>query len=93
MSNINQLSQLWTKNKQSCDCVCQNTFCIPETLCSSEPCFHGGHCFITDKGFNCRCQEGYSGKLCEGNLLCIKVKKIFFLWLELLEKVRVNDKY
>ncbi|XP_041484980.1 lactadherin-like isoform X2 [Lytechinus variegatus] len=35
------------------------------SVCSSNPCRHGGTCEETDKGFSCICPESYSGQTCE----------------------------
>ncbi|KAH9488307.1 Neurogenic locus notch protein 2 [Bulinus truncatus] len=44
--------------------------CYSQDLCSSQPCLNGGSCKGSegDRGFECRCQRGFSGDFCEKDI-------------------------
>ena len=43
-------------------CVCVAVF----DACTSNPCQHNGRCANTTDGFQCRCNEAYTGLTCSG---------------------------
>ena len=39
-------------------------------VCSSSPCKNSGMCEYTADGYNCDCQDGYTGEHCETGIYC-----------------------
>ena len=43
-------------------------FYYPEKYCEPDPCLNNGTCVEAETTFHCECEEGYQGKLCQGNV-------------------------
>ena len=44
---------------------CQWHGAIAVTGCSPNPCLNGGTCDEVDSGFECTCESGFTGDVCE----------------------------
>ena len=41
---------------------------LEHTQCNEDTCLHGGICIEQVGGFKCKCDNGYKGQRCEGNI-------------------------
>ena len=61
-------------NNDNYECHCTDDTtgqtCPEPTLCDDQPCLNGGQCQLKGALFECNCEPGFHGNLCEHKSIC-----------------------